>query len=149
MSPRSGPGERFQDETKYERGKLPGGGLDWDARPAPYKTHSAAKRVMLPAPERKGGPPLWDVVRARRSERHFRGAAMPVADLSQLFWAIQGITGRAHGCELRAAPSAGALYPVETYVAAQNVEGLPSGIYHYDVRGHALETLREGDVREP
>jgi SagB-type dehydrogenase family enzyme len=34
---------------------------------------------------------------------------------------------------LRTAPSAGALYPFETYVYIDRVEGVSQGIYHFDV----------------
>jgi SagB-type dehydrogenase family enzyme len=49
--------------------------------------------------------------------------------------------------EFRAAPSAGALYPIELYPVVHNVSDLPSGIYHYAVREHALERLEQGDFR--
>lgn len=49
---------------------------------------------------------------------------------------------------LRSAPSAGALYPVETYLSVQAVEGIDPGIYHYGVREHELELLRAGDYRD-
>jgi SagB-type dehydrogenase family enzyme len=49
--------------------------------------------------------------------------------------------------ELRVAPSAGALYPVETYLSVQKVEGIGQGIYHYNVRLHELDLLRSGDLR--
>jgi SagB-type dehydrogenase family enzyme len=62
-------------------------------------------------------------------------------------WAAQGVTRRAHDIVFRTAPSAGALYPIETYVGAQRVEGLEPGIYHYNVPDHALEQLRLGDLR--
>jgi SagB-type dehydrogenase family enzyme len=48
---------------------------------------------------------------------------------------------------LRSAPSAGALYPVETYLSVQMVEGIEPGIYHYGVREHELELLQPGDFR--
>jgi len=143
----TGAGDRFQAETKYERGKLPRGGLDWESKPGTFKSYPQAKRVPLPEPARKGGPPVWDVVQARRSCRRFREAAMPLGDLGRLLWASQGTTRVFRGFEFRAAPSAGALYPIETYLAVHRAEGVSSGIYHYDVRGHALEALGEGDVR--
>ena len=49
------------------------------------------------------------------------------------------------GYEYRTAPSAGALYPVETYIIAHNVEGLERGVYHYNIRQHVLEEIRLGD----
>jgi SagB-type dehydrogenase family enzyme len=48
---------------------------------------------------------------------------------------------------LRSVPSAGALYPVETYLSVQMVEAIEAGIYHYSVREHELELLRTGDFQ--
>lgn len=44
----------------------------------------------------------------------------------------------------RFAPSGGALYPNELYVYLK-IEGLPDGVYHYDVAHHSLVLLREGN----
>jgi len=46
----------------------------------------------------------------------------------------------------RTAPSAGALYPIETYVIANDVGKLKSGLYHYAIQSHQLERLRDGDL---
>ncbi len=142
----SGVGDLFQAETKYSPGKLPGGFLDWSNRPEPYKTYPDAPKIRLEPPAREGGKPVWEVIRQRRSVRHFRDSPLSAAELSQLLWASQGLTGSEAGYKLRAAPSAGALYPVETYLSVQNVKGIGPGIYHYDVRGHSLECLRAGDL---
>ena len=69
---------------------------------------------------------------------------MTLAELAQLLWAAQGITSHWGG---RTAPSAGALYPLETYVAVGNVEGLSNGVYKYKPERHELSKLRDGDVR--
>ncbi len=70
---------------------------------------------------------------------------MSLAELSHLLHYSSGITDKRHG--LRAAPSAGATYPIETYAIANNVEGLAKGTYHYLISSHELELLREGDFR--
>ena len=44
-------------------------------------------------------------------------------------------------------PSAGALYPVETYLLVNRVDKVESGIYHYAVRSHSLELLKKGDLK--
>jgi hypothetical protein len=65
-----------------------------------------------------------------------------------MLWASAGISKRTPDFAFRSAPSAGALYPVETYIVANNVEGLEAGLYHYNVKGHILERLREGQLRD-
>jgi len=142
----SGIGDGYQDETKYARDKLPGGFLDWRTKPETYKSYPQAVKVKLGPPKTDAGMPLWEAIGKRRSIRDFESSAISGADISQLLWASQGITARdiAHG--LRAAPSAGALYPVETYISVQKIDGIEPGIYHYNVREHALELVRRGDL---
>jgi SagB-type dehydrogenase family enzyme len=143
-----GIGERFQRETKYSQTTMGRTALDWSAKPDVYKTFASRARLVLPPPRSGGGPALWDTISARRSSRTYRPTSLPLADLSQLLWAAQGVTRRIPSHELRAAPSAGALYPVETYLAVHAAEEAESGIYHYDVQAHALELLKAGDFRE-
>ena len=142
-----GIGDRFQGETKYIRDKLPAGYLDWGKKPGPYKAYPDAPKVKLPKPAGAGGMPIWEAVGRRRSVRDFRSSSLRAADLSQLLWASQGVTRVMGECALRSAPSAGALYPVETYLSVQMVEGIEAGIYHYGVREHELDLLRTGDFR--
>jgi len=140
-------GKRFQQETKYHRGKLPSGRLDLSKRPQPYKRYPGNPEIALPSPERRGGPGLWAVMAARRSVRSFGSTSLEPVHLSQLLWAAQGITAEHFGYRFRTAPSAGALYPVETYLVVNRVRDIPSGVYHYSVERHSLEELRRGDFR--
>jgi SagB-type dehydrogenase family enzyme len=73
---------------------------------------------------------------------------MSLAQLAELLFAAQGVTARTDGYMLRSAPSAGALYPMEIYVFANNVSDIAPGIYHYNVREHALEQVAVGDFRK-
>jgi SagB-type dehydrogenase family enzyme len=66
-----------------------------------------------------------------------------------MLWATQGTTLRIREYSFRSAPSAGALYPVETYLVANRVEGLTPGLYHYDVPEAFLQLLKEGDYGRP
>ena len=145
----SGIGDRYQEETKYARDKLPGGFLDWRTKPETHKSYPQAAKIKLGPPKKDAGMPLWEAVGKRRSVRDFESASISGVDISQLLWASQGVTAAeiAHG--LRAVPSAGALYPVETYISAQKIDGIEPGIYHYNVREHALELVRRGDLRQP
>jgi len=142
-----GIGDRFQGETKYARDKLPGGYLDWRKKPGTYKTYPDAQKVDLPPPLVRGGMNIWEAIGRRRSVRDFRSAPISAAELSQILWASQGVTKAVGDYGLRSAPSAGALYPVETYVSVQMVEGIEPGIYHYGVRGHQFELLSAGVLR--
>lgn len=140
-------GDTFQKATQYRRDHMPGGTLDWANRPPTYKVYPEAPKVVLSAPQLEGGQPIWDVLRTRRSARRYEEQPLPEQALSQLLWAAQGITASRQGFKLRTAPSAGALYPVETYVIVNSVADISPGVYHYGVEAHELEQLRTGNFR--
>lgn len=140
-------GDSFQQKTKYSRGELRGGRLDWANKPATYKRYPAAPKIPLSDPATEDGAPIWDVLQQRRSERRFQDAPLGENELSQLLWATQGITQHRQGIGLRTAPSAGALYPIETYLIIHDVEGIEPGVYHYNVEEHALDQLKGGNFR--
>lgn len=141
----SSAGREFQKGTAYRRGELPKVKLDRLHRPEPYKQYGG-RSIELPTPLKRGGAPLWDVVKRRRSVRRYKPGPLSLQHVSQMLWVSQGITDRKNG--LRASPSAGALYPIETYLVAHDVEGVPAGLYHYSVKDHALVVVREGDMRK-
>ncbi len=142
-----GIGDEYQRLTKYVRGSLPGRGLGLRAQPSLRKIYrNPLKTVEPPPPEITGGPPLWETIRARRSLRSYKREPMTMSELSQLLWATQGTTTVFRGYPYRSAPSAGALYPVETYLVANRVEGLEPGLYHYDAVEAGLQLIREGDL---
>lgn len=95
--------------------------------------------VALPPPDVSGGPPLNAAIARRRSVRDFRPAELGWEQVGQLFWAAQGITGDSGR---RAAPSAGALYPLEMYVV------LSEGVFQYDPGRHQAVHRIGGDLRE-
>jgi SagB-type dehydrogenase family enzyme len=98
----------------------------------------SAETLKLPAPRRQGRMSLEEAIARRRSVREFTPELLTDHELSQLLWSAQGITDPAG---YRAAPSAGALYPLEIYVA------MPSGFYHYEVREHRLTRRSDRDLR--
>jgi SagB-type dehydrogenase family enzyme len=101
--------------------------------------------VLLPAARTKSEVSLEQCIAARRSIRAFKKAPLALAEIGQLLWAAQGVTGPQGK---RAAPSAGALYPLETYLVAGDVAELPPGVYRYSPRRHELLPLAAGDKRE-
>lgn len=140
-------GRRFQELTKYHPGRMPGGRPRRKSPPEPFKTYPAAE-AFIPLPPGRPGlrHDLWEVMERRRSRREFSGAPLPLAELGALLWACQGVTATMHGYRFRTAPSAGALYPIETYVFARAVEGAAPGFWHLDVPDWRLELVRAGDL---
>lgn len=98
---------------------------------------TAESTIALPRPVDRGMT-LARALEARRSVRDFSPRPLSEIEMSQLLWAAQGIT---HGDGYRTAPSAGALYPLETYVATS------AGFFHYVPRGHRLARLGDRDLR--
>lgn len=93
----------------------------------------------LPPPKTKGELSVEEAIAARRSIRSYSGAPLSEVEISQLLWAAQGITDPRRG--FRAAPSAGATYPLETYLVTAE------GVFRYDPDRHALQPIRMGDAR--
>jgi SagB-type dehydrogenase family enzyme len=101
--------------------------------------------ISLPAIATVGEQPLQKLLQQRRSLRKFEDAPLALSEIGQILWAGQGITDPAG---LRTAPSAGALYPLELYLIAGEVEGVAPGIYRYSPGSHHLIRTAEGDLRK-
>jgi SagB-type dehydrogenase family enzyme len=103
--------------------------------------------MRLSAPQLDGGVSLEKAIRVRRTVRSFDGKMLSQSQLSQLLWSAQGITEQ--GGFKRAAPSAGALYPMDIYavVGAGCVEGLNPGVYRYEPDSHSISPGRGKDAR--
>lgn len=101
-------------------------------------------QIKLPNPVLSGTTSVEEALKKRRSIRSYKNLPLTLQEVAQLLWAAQGITSD-NG--YRTAPSAGALYPLEIYLVAGNIEKLSPGIYHYIPAKHALQKLKDGDVR--
>lgn len=100
--------------------------------------------VLLPKPRSASGISVEEAIQKRRSVRQYKDDALTLAEVAQLLWAAQGVTSPRG---FRAAPSAGALYPLELYLISGRVTGLPAGIYRYIPGSHTLVPVRTGDRR--
>jgi len=112
--------------------------------PVARKAELPSKAITLPEPRLDSKVAIERVLYARRSVREFSGAALDLAQVAQLAWAAEGVTG-AEGH--RTAPSAGGLYALDLYVIAANVHGLPAGFYKYQQLTHEVVSITEGDIR--
>jgi len=111
--------------------------------------------IKLPSPQLKSKVSLEETILRRRSVRRYRREPLDLPQLSQILWSAQGITGTRG---FRAAPSAGATYPLEIFVvvgkqgviageAKQAPEELQAGIYHYEAASHSLILHKPADLR--
>jgi SagB-type dehydrogenase family enzyme len=96
------------------------------------------EEMALPKPRLQGELSLEETLARRRSVRSFTEEELTLDEISQLLWAAQGMTAAWGG---RTAPSAGALYPLEVYVATAN------GLYHYVPQGHKVIIESQDDLR--
>ncbi len=134
-------GDKYQNQTKYERPDGPN--VDR------VELEHPGEMIELPPPDEEAGMGMWEAIKKRRSLRGFdTGTPMTKAELSQLLWATQGLTKDDADERFRAAPSAGALHPLETYLVINRVEGVPRGIARYDVGSSSLHLVAKGDFAE-
>jgi SagB-type dehydrogenase family enzyme len=95
--------------------------------------------IMLPDVPGTGAVSVEEAIWRRRSVRGFRREPLDQGAVSQLLWAAQGITEPVYG--LRSAPSAGATYPLEIYIATGE------HLARYLPDGHRIVVLHRRDVR--
>jgi SagB-type dehydrogenase family enzyme len=111
------------------------------------ETRAVISTVKLPNPQITGSTSVEQAINDRRSVRRYTSQSLTLQDVSQLMWAAQGITNTTTG--FRAAPSAGATYPLEIYILVGNgsVNGLNKGLYHYNPYNNTLEQILGNDAR--
>ncbi|MFU8795883.1 MAG: SagB/ThcOx family dehydrogenase [Dehalococcoidia bacterium] len=100
--------------------------------------------IELPEPRHDGDMSVEQSLYQRRSIRTYASKPLTLQEVAQLLWAAQGITDPRG---LRTAPSAGATYPLELYVAVGNVDDLSPGVYRYEPDQHRLIRTTQGDRR--
>jgi SagB-type dehydrogenase family enzyme len=145
MPENAGIGPGFQEATKYHPDAMPQK-PDWPEPTPPFKEYqNPIQYVELPDPETGDGPAIWETIEQRRSKRRFADTPLALPQLAQLIWATQGVTSKLGNHPVRAAASAGALYPLETYLFVNDVEDVETGIYHYEVLQWRLAMLAEGN----
>lgn len=122
--------QHYHARTKYAPDTLANHPYpDWSQQPIPFKDYKLGTsydlRPYLTAQRAEGtGDRIW-----RR--------------LSRLLFHSYGLTYRTslmsgESVYLRAAPSAGGLYPAELYLISRGTPDLAAGLYHYQSRNHSL-----------
>lgn len=107
----------------------------------------AEKRIELPRADMTGRRTVEKAIEERRSHRRFADRPLSLKQLSALLWSAQGITGPQG--RMRASPSAGATFPLETFAAVGDggIKDLGQGIYRYVPSDHELARRGTEDIR--
>ena len=145
MTPPTPLSARYHEATKYSPEAIRRlSGVAPRRPPPPFKPWVQAQRIALPGRDA-------DTAATGSLARDAAGDActLDIEGLGRLLHHTYGVTRiqqmEGHALYLRAAPSAGGLYPTEIYVAVLDVQGVAPGLYAYHGADHALITCWEGD----
>lgn len=142
--------EIYHQKTKYFREEIANNPrqLDWSSQPSPFKDYHSERKVDLTPylPFQKNpftGKPL-------SYPPFYQEDELGLGQISRLLYFTNGVTGvlqypNGSKLYLRAAPTAGGLYPTEIYLAVRDIPLLENGIYNFQVKDHSLVPLWEGN----
>jgi SagB-type dehydrogenase family enzyme len=123
-----------------------------------YKDYRDAKFIKLASHNNtdylEQNEHLSSILSRRRTIRKFdRNKAISFDRLSRILSLTWGKTysideGLIERRVLKTSPSGGCRHPIEVYLIVNRADKIPKGIYHYSVRMHGLELLKQGDFEE-
>ena len=118
--------EAFHAHSSHSRAGLirKAPGLYWGMAPPPFKPAQTPGVTVVALPPPRG--------------LAAGGELFSLEGLSTLLWHTAGISAESAGIALRTAPSSGALFSSEFYVAVRALPGLAAGLWHYRPQGHGL-----------
>ncbi len=139
----------YHQRTKHSPASMGGGGyLDWANKPLPFKFYPDLEPIYLPVELPESTLPAAQVLSGLG---RVEPVALDLAQVARMLFYSAGVTrriGRGEGTIFfRAAPSAGALYPIELYVVCGSLPGLEAGVYHFGPIDFTLRRMRDGDLR--
>lgn len=121
----------------------------WQRRLLPNLRYDGHPAIELPAPRSTFAKSLECTLLERATSSALVRQPLALEMVATLLHYSYGITRRnAEGMMprgFRAVPSAGALYPLELYVHAAAVDGLPAGLYHFEPDAFVLRRFLDGD----
>ena len=141
----------YHEITKHSYTSVRSGAysLDWGNKPLPYKIYPEVAAIALQRDLGLSTLPTLEAIAGVASGA--AKAALDLAALGRILFCAGGLTRQKRVADeehhFRAAASAGALYPIEIYVAGGEVDGLEAGLYHFSPADLKLRGLRRGDWR--
>lgn len=130
--------QHYHERTKYDPETIASKsqGLDWAKQPVPFKEYKFGTTFDL---------------KPYLQEEAVTSASIWWRRLSRLLFCSYGLTARVpitmgNPMYLRAAPSAGGLYPAEVYLISRGTPLLPGGLYNYQPATHSLIHFWESEV---
>ena len=130
--------QHYHERTKYDPDTIASKsqGLDWSKQPVPFKEYKIGTTFDL--------KPYIEVLKDDPASIWWQR-------LSKLLFCSYGITAKVptmmgYPIYLRAAPSAGGLYPAEVYLISRGTPILPAGLYSYQPQSHSLVHFWSSEV---
>lgn len=114
-----------------------------------YKTYPRFPRTLLKRDLDLGN--LKEGLLNRRSKREFNKEPLPLEKVGNIISYASGRVEEISGEECHASrtyPSAGARYPIETYLIAFNITGIEKGVHHFNVMDNSLEQVLSKDLNQ-
>ncbi len=150
---KKGLAEIYHEETKYHETGMakfqrP---LDWGTQPLPHKEYQSERKIdLIPYLPFQNNPFTGEPLVPAKEQG---GYPFGIGEISRLLYFTNGVTGilqypTGQTLTLRAAPTAGGLYPTEIYIAVRGLSGLEDGIYNFEVKDHSLILVWEGNFWE-
>ncbi|MEW5925440.1 MAG: SagB/ThcOx family dehydrogenase [Candidatus Zixiibacteriota bacterium] len=140
-------GEQFHYQTSFGDSGFKGKNINYGSELPLYKKYENTPVVYLPSLD-TGTISVEKAIDSRKSVRSFTEMPLNIRQIARILQSADGITHTQSGYEMRTAPSGGALYPVDIYLAAFEVDDLKPGLYHFQVSDNSLELVKEGNFRE-
>jgi len=133
----------YHNETKHspQRYARSLGYMDWATQPDPYRNYKDTKKIDLVLSFHNNTPIYKDIFDLQKADI----APMCLESISQFFQFSLGLAAvksfEGQSWALRCNASSGNLQPTESYLIANEIEGIDDGLYHYAVKDHQLELL--------
>jgi len=145
--------KNFYKKTKLSLKKEPGTSIPESEWPKNWikiysKVYPRMSHVKLYKSDPEGE--FEKLLESRNTLRSFNGNYISFKSLNKVLYFSLGVKNDSNDFNKtkRFYPSAGARYPLESYLFSNNIENLQKGLYHYDVKNNNLEILLNKDLEE-